>query len=95
MEETLTQQDANLLGTIDTNVNLMSSDSIDLVVPKRGEIHNGTIVKTSADQILIDIGYKSEGTVSQHELSKLSDVLSTSYHMFINNHVNTHICLCA
>ena len=73
MEETLTKQDANPLATIDTNVNLMSSDSIDLVVPKRGEIHNGTIVKTSADQILIDIGYKSEGTVSQHELSKLSD----------------------
>ena len=54
MGETLTKQEANPLATIDTNVNLMSSDSIDLVVPKRGEIHNGTIVKTSADQILID-----------------------------------------
>ena len=73
VEETLTKQDANPLATIDTKANLMSADNINVVVPKRGEIHNGTIVKKSTDQILIDIGYKSEGTVSQHELSKLSD----------------------
>ena len=57
MEETNHKQDANPPAPIDTKVDLMSTDSIDLVVPKRGEIHNGTIVKISADQILIDVGY--------------------------------------
>jgi small subunit ribosomal protein S1 len=75
VEETLTKQDANPLATIDTKANLMSADNSNVVVPKRGEIHNGTIVKKSTDQILIDIGYKSEGTVSQHELSKLPDTI--------------------
>jgi len=73
MENTLNKQNTKSLSTKETKANFMSADNVNVVVPKRGEIRNGTIVKTSADQILIDIGYKSEGTVSQHELSKLSD----------------------
>ena len=89
MEETNHKQDANPPAPIDTKVDLMSTDSIDLVVPKRGEIHNGTIVKISADQILIDVGYKSEGTVSQHELSKLSD--SVVQKMKVGDQIMTYV----
>ncbi|HCU80320.1 MAG TPA: 30S ribosomal protein S1 [Chloroflexi bacterium] len=89
MKETFAKQEANPLATIDTNGDLTSVDSIDLFVPKRDEIHSGTIVQISDDQILIDIGYKSEGTVPQHELSKLSD--SVMQKMKVGDQVMTYV----
>ena len=73
MENTLSEQETEILSTTKAKVDLVSTDNINVVIPRRGEIRKGTVVTISSDEILIDIGYKSEGIVSQHELSKLSD----------------------
>ena len=38
-----------------------------------GDIVNGTIVKIGADEVLLDIGYKSEGVIPVRELSIRKD----------------------
>ena len=73
MENTLSEQETEILSTTKAKVDLVSTDNINVVIPRRGEIRKGTVVTISSDEILIDIGYKSDGIVSQHELSKLSD----------------------
>ena len=73
MESTLSNQEPETLSPTNSHNDLMSIDNTNEVAPKRGEIRKGTIIRISSDEILIDIGYKSEGIVSQHEVSKLSD----------------------
>ena len=73
MENTLSKQETEALSTTKVKIDLVSPDNSNVIVPKRGEIRKGTVVRISSDEILIDIGYKSEGIVSQHEVSKLSD----------------------
>src|SRR5204863_7270309 len=41
---------------------------------KEGDILTGTIVKVDRDEVLVDIGYKSEGVVPSKELSIRHDV---------------------
>ena len=40
-----------------------------LRVPKEGEIVTGHVVRVSDDSIMVDVGYKSEGTITLNELS--------------------------
>jgi len=41
--------------------------------PNRGEIRQGTVVKVTATEILVDIGAKSEGVISGRELERLDE----------------------
>jgi small subunit ribosomal protein S1 len=52
------------------------ADAVDgtLVEVEDGQIVNGTIVKIDKDEVLLDIGYKSEGVIPARELSIRNDV---------------------
>ncbi|MET0144489.1 MAG: S1 RNA-binding domain-containing protein, partial [Ilumatobacteraceae bacterium] len=52
------------------------ADAIDatLVEVDDGQLVNGTIVKIDKDEVLLDIGYKSEGVIPARELSIRNDV---------------------
>ncbi|MEI2706430.1 MAG: S1 RNA-binding domain-containing protein [Ilumatobacteraceae bacterium] len=39
-----------------------------------GQMVNGTVVKVDKDEVLLDIGYKSEGVIPARELSIRNDV---------------------
>src|SRR5215211_6713404 len=39
-----------------------------------GDIVNGTVVKVDKDEVLLDIGFKSEGVIPSRELSIRNDV---------------------
>ena len=45
-----------------------------LVDVEDGQIVNGTVVKIDKDEVLLDIGYKSEGVIPSRELSIRNDV---------------------
>ena len=45
-----------------------------LVEVEDGQLVNGTIVKIDRDEVLLDIGYKSEGVILARELSIRNDV---------------------
>src|SRR5262249_4172606 len=51
-------------------------DAIDqtIVEFEEGDIVNGRVVKIDADEVLLDIGYKSEGVIPSKELSIRNDV---------------------
>ena len=48
--------------------------SATMVEVEDGQIVNGTIVKVDRDEVLLDIGYKSEGVIPSRELSIRNDV---------------------
>ena len=48
-----------------------------LLEPQGGEIRTGIIVDKRPHEILVDIGYKSEGIVSGREIERLSDSLAS------------------
>ena len=52
------------------------ADAIDgtLVTVEDGQLVNGTVVKIDRDEVLLDIGYKSEGVIPARELSIRNDV---------------------
>jgi len=52
------------------------ADAIDgtLVTVEDGQLVNGTVVKIDRDEVLLDIGYKSEGVILARELSIRNDV---------------------
>ena len=52
------------------------ADAIDgtMVDVEDGQIVNGTVVKVDKDEVLLDIGYKSEGVIPSRELSIRNDV---------------------
>lgn len=54
-------------------------DEIDrsLQEPISGEIRTGVIVDKRANEVLVDIGFKSEGVVSGREFDRVSDTLAT------------------
>ena len=45
-----------------------------MVEVEDGQIVNGTVVKIDKDEVLLDIGYKSEGVIPSRELSIRNDV---------------------
>ena len=52
------------------------ADAVDgtMVDVEDGQLVNGTIVKIDKDEVLLDIGYKSEGVIPARELSIRNDV---------------------
>jgi small subunit ribosomal protein S1 len=52
-------------------------DEIDrsLQEPHSGEIRNGVIVDKRPNEVLVDIGFKSEGVVSGREFERVGDTL--------------------
>ena len=52
------------------------ADAIDgtMVEVEDGQLVNGTVVKIDQDEVLLDIGYKSEGVIPARELSIRNDV---------------------
>lgn len=52
---------------------LLASESLNIDLPKAGEIRKGTIASISQNQILISIGAKSEGVVAGKELEQLTE----------------------
>jgi small subunit ribosomal protein S1 len=48
-----------------------------LLEPQGGEIRNGIIVDKRPHELLVDIGYKSEGIVSGREIERLSDTMAS------------------
>ena len=46
-----------------------------LLEPSMGEIRNGIVVEKRPHEVLVDIGFKSEGVVSGREFERLGEVL--------------------
>lgn len=50
---------------------LLQDEAYEIETPRRGEIRTGVIARVSENDMLVDIGAKSEGIVSSHELDQL------------------------
>lgn len=48
-----------------------------LIVPQQGQIRNGVIVEKRPHELLVDIGYKSEGIVGGRELDRIRELLES------------------
>ena len=68
------QQNEN---TEDTSAHPMDAfleeEAYGLNSPRRGEVRTGTIARITDSDILVDIGYKSEGLIPARELERLTD----------------------
>jgi small subunit ribosomal protein S1 len=51
---------------------LLDAESYELETPQRGEIRVGTIARVSENDVLVDVGAKSEGIITSRELDRLS-----------------------
>lgn len=51
---------------------LLAGEQLDAMLPKRGELREGTIARVSPNEILVDIGAKSEGMIPENEVRKMS-----------------------
>ena len=58
----------------DLDVSFEDAIADTLVAVEDGQMVNGTIVKIDKDEVLLDIGYKSEGVIPSRELSIRNDV---------------------
>jgi small subunit ribosomal protein S1 len=60
----------------DDDLGMSFADAIDgtMVSVEDGQLVNGTVVKIDRDEVLLDIGYKSEGVIPARELSIRNDV---------------------
>ena len=52
---------------------LLSEQGAHDIVPKEGELRQGTVVSITRTEILIDIGAKSEGMINQREFASMDD----------------------
>ncbi|HYD09640.1 MAG TPA: 30S ribosomal protein S1 [Acidimicrobiales bacterium] len=61
---------------IENDLEMSFEDAIagTMVEVEDGQIVNGTVVKVDKDEVLLDIGYKSEGVIPSRELSIRNDV---------------------
>ena len=68
------------------------ADAIDgtLVDVEDGQLVAGTVVKIDKDEVLLDIGYKSEGVIPSRELSIRNDV-NPSEVVSLGDHVHDGI----
>lgn len=61
---------------VSDDLGMSFADAIDgtMVTVEDGQMVNGTVVKIDKDEVLLDIGYKSEGVIPSRELSIRNDV---------------------
>jgi small subunit ribosomal protein S1 len=52
---------------------LLDAEAYELETPRRGEIRKGTIARITENDVLVDIGAKSEGLIPSRELEQLTD----------------------
>jgi len=52
---------------------LLDAEAYELETPRRGEIRTGTIARVTDNDVLVDIGAKSEGLIGSRELEQLTD----------------------
>jgi len=52
---------------------LLDAEAYELETPRRGEIRTGTIARITENDILVDIGAKSEGLISSREMEQLTE----------------------
>lgn len=52
---------------------LLEAEAYELETPRRGEIRTGTIARISENDVLVDVGAKSEGIIPSRELEQLSE----------------------
>ena len=84
-----TQTDETQFGTFDSEGNYTPRQIIDtdlggvdieeaytstMVLVEDGQLVTGTVVRVDQDEVLLDIGYKSEGVIPSRELSIRNDV---------------------
>ncbi|HEX7165949.1 MAG TPA: S1 RNA-binding domain-containing protein, partial [Acidimicrobiales bacterium] len=75
--ETTTDQDDYVFKTVvedDLDVSFEDAIAQTMVDFDDGDIVQGTIVKVDKDEVLLDIGYKSEGVIPARELSIRNDI---------------------
>ncbi len=53
---------------------LLAEEAYELETPRRGEIRTGVIARVSENDILVDIGAKSEGVISSQEMAQLPPI---------------------
>ncbi len=75
----MTSNDSNIGGGAQPEAanpmqSLLDSDS-GMTMPKRGEIREGVIARVTPNEILVDVGAKSEGVIGGKELETLDDAL--------------------
>jgi small subunit ribosomal protein S1 len=58
----------------DLGTSLDDAYSATMVDVKDGQIVSGTVVRVDHDEVLLDIGYKSEGVIPSRELSIRNDI---------------------
>ena len=75
-EETIGNDAQQNEDTEETSVHPMDAfleeEAYGLKSPRRGEVRTGTIARITDADILVDIGYKSEGLIPGRELERLS-----------------------
>ena len=52
---------------------LLDEEEFGLKPPRRGEIRTGTIARVTDSDIMVDIGYKSEGVIPEREFDQLTE----------------------
>ncbi len=52
---------------------LLEAEAYELETPRRGEIRTGTIARISENDVLVDVGAKSEGLIPSRELEQMSE----------------------
>jgi small subunit ribosomal protein S1 len=60
---------------------LLDAEAYELETPRRGEIRTGTIARITENDILVDIGAKSEGLISSRELEQLTEEQKAELHV--------------
>ena len=67
MVESQTPQDLGSMGSL-----LSEQPTLDMM-PKHGDMREGTVVSITPTEMLVDIGTKSEGVLDQHELAEMGE----------------------
>jgi small subunit ribosomal protein S1 len=60
---------------------LLDAQKLSFKEPKRGDTVSGTIVRMEADEILVDVGSKSEGVITGRELENIPPEVLTELHV--------------
>jgi small subunit ribosomal protein S1 len=71
-EEVLSNEEHNQRGEHPMDA-LLEEDAYELETPRRGEIRTGTIARISDNDVLVDVGAKSEGVIPNRELEQMSE----------------------
>jgi small subunit ribosomal protein S1 len=71
-EEVLSNEESDHRGEHPMDA-LLEEDAYELETPRRGEIRTGTIARISENDVLVDVGAKSEGVIPNRELEQMSE----------------------